>query len=297
MRRTAHPLPSRILFGAAALAGRPRIDRLLGGDVDVVWIPAPAPVAISDDVPYVLTVHDLSWLERPKDFTAYERLWHKVARLERLAAKARVVVAVSSATRDRIIARWPSVDPARIRVVHPGIPRLPDAAPRPPWLPNRYILAVGALEPRKAPDLLERAFAEARRKGLDADLVFAGTGRLAHALRDRPHVHLVEEPDRATIATLYEHALALALPSHDEGFGMTALEAARAGTPVLASDLPAIEETLGDTAYRIPPGDERAWAEALTQVGTLPEPQPRSDFSWNRTAQGLHDALEEAAAR
>ena len=82
-----HRAPSRALFGAGALAGRPRLDRLLGGDVDVVWIPAPAPVAVSRSVPVVLTVHDLSWIERPGDFTAYERAWHRAGRLDRLARR------------------------------------------------------------------------------------------------------------------------------------------------------------------------------------------------------------------
>src|SRR5687767_14484261 len=52
---------------SAALVGRPRLDRQLGGP-DLVWIPAPAPVAVSPGVPYVLTVHDLSFAHRPEDF-------------------------------------------------------------------------------------------------------------------------------------------------------------------------------------------------------------------------------------
>src|SRR4051812_16673536 len=74
-----HPLPGRPLFGAAAVARRPRLDRLLGGDLDVVWVPAPAPVAVSAGVPVVLTVHDRSFELRPGDFTPYERLWHRLA--------------------------------------------------------------------------------------------------------------------------------------------------------------------------------------------------------------------------
>ena len=291
-----HPLPSRALFGAAALLGRPRLDRLLGGGVDVVWIPAPAPVAISPGVPYVLTVHDLSWVERPRDFTPYERAWHRLARAERLAAGARVVVAVSGATRDAISRRWRSVDPSRIRVVHPGIPTLPEPAARPEWLPARYVLAVGALEPRKAPELLAEAFETARAQGLDADLVFAGEGRLAKRLAGRRGIHIVPRPDRPTIAALYEHALALALPSHDEGFGMTPLEAARARTPAIVSDLPVFGETLGDRVLRVPPGDVAAWARALLEADSLSPPSAPSQFTWQRTAEGLHAAFTEAAA-
>ena len=66
-------LPSRALHGAAALTRRPRVAALAGG-ADVAWIPAPAPVA--PGAPYVLSVHDRSWEQRPGDFTRYERAWH-----------------------------------------------------------------------------------------------------------------------------------------------------------------------------------------------------------------------------
>ena len=65
----------------------PRLDALLGG-CDVVWAPAPAPLARRRDAPFVLTVHDRSWEERPQDFTRYERLWHAAARPRRLARRA-----------------------------------------------------------------------------------------------------------------------------------------------------------------------------------------------------------------
>src|SRR5262245_20177114 len=71
--------PGRALFGAAAVVGRPRLDAMLRSP-NVVWVPAVAPIAVSRDVPLVFTVHDLSFEHRPRDFTAYERLWHRLAR-------------------------------------------------------------------------------------------------------------------------------------------------------------------------------------------------------------------------
>ena len=63
-----HPAPSRLLHGAGAVARRPRLERLAGG-ADVVWLPAPAPVAVGYGTPLALTIHDVSFLERPGDFT------------------------------------------------------------------------------------------------------------------------------------------------------------------------------------------------------------------------------------
>src|SRR6476620_1686963 len=132
----------RATFAAAALTGRPRLDRMAGG-ADAVWAPAPAPLAVSAGTPFVLTVHDLSWVHRPDDFTAYERLWHRLARIPALARRADRLVVDVSVTADEVAARW-GVAPDRIRVVHPGPgiglgPVSPARADRP------YFLAVGAL--------------------------------------------------------------------------------------------------------------------------------------------------------
>lgn len=291
----AHRVPSRALFGSAALTGRPRLDRLVGGDPDVLWIPAPAPVAVSRSVPYVLTVHDLSWLERPEDFTAYERLWHRVGRLDRLARGARAVVVDAFATRDAIVERW-GLSEERVHVVHPGVPHHPPAPP-PAGLPQRYVLAVGALEPRKAPDVLLAAWRRARAQGLDAELVFAGNGRLADGLRE-DGVHVLGSV--AQLGGLYAGAVALAMPSRLEGFGFPPLEAALAGTPSVVSDLPVLRETLGaDGAHFVPVDDVEALADALLNVDPAVATRARASaerFTWERAADDLHAVLEAAAS-
>src|SRR5919197_864978 len=173
-----HPLPGRALFAAAALTGRPALDALLGG-VDVLWAPAPAPLAVTRGVPLVLTVHDLSWERRPHDFTAYERAWHRLARPRALAARARTVVTHAAAVRD---------------------------------------------------DVLARAFAAARGRGLDAELVVVGDGRLAGAL-DGPAIRRLGTVSDHDLDALYDGALAVVQPSWLEGFGMPPLEAAAPRAP------------------------------------------------------------------
>ena len=265
-----------------------------------MWIPAPAPVAVSPGVPYVLTVNDLSWIERPQDFTAYERLWHALARIGRLARNAAAVVCISAATREAALAEW-DLDPARVHVVHPGVTDPRASAAEPPALPARYFLAVGALEPRKAPDVLARAHALARSRGLTADLVFAGAGRLAAGLRG-DGVHVLGRVE--ALGPLYRDAIALVHPSYLEGFGFTPLEAALAGTPSIVSDLPVYAETLGDAALRTPPGEERALADAMLRLERDDELRTRiatgaraaaERLTWDRAAQEMHAVLTEAA--
>ena len=298
--------PGRIVFGTAAVARRPRLDRLLGGGLDVVWLPAPAPVALSAGVPFVLTVHDLSWEARPGDFTGYERAWHRLARPRTLARDAARVVAVSQATAAGATRAW-GLDPARVRVAPPGVRPAGDAASPPPaGVPERYFLFVGALEPRKAPDVLARAYARARTAGLDAALVVVGDGRSGDVFDDAPGVVVRRGLSRAALEALYAGAIAAVAPSWLEGFGFVPLEAAAQGTPSVLSDLPVFAETVGPDAVYVPPGDVAALAGALGDLAAAPDRaaalgaaarRRAGAFTWERSATGLHDALAEAAGR
>jgi glycosyltransferase involved in cell wall biosynthesis len=300
-----HVLGGRALFGAGALAGRPRLDRLAGG-ADVVWAPAPAPLAVSRGLPLVLTVHDLSWVARPRDFTAYERAWHRVARLPQQARRARRIVADSHATRDEIVGRW-GIEAEKIAVVHlgPGMAGVPhvDPSSRGERTGPPYLLAVGALEPRKEPELLVRAHARARAAGLRAELWFAGEGRLAVS---GAGVRALGDRDDAALARLYAGALALVHPARLEGFGFPPIEALAHGTPPIVADLPVYAETVGDGALRFPPGDEAALADAMLAVERDAALRDRlvtggraaiARLSWERAAHQTHAVLVEAAGR
>jgi glycosyltransferase involved in cell wall biosynthesis len=267
-----HALPGRALFGTAALTRRPRLDRLIGGPPDVMWAPTVAPLALSEGVPLVLTVQDLSFELRPHDFTPYERLWHALARPRDLARRARLVIVLAQPTRDQLAARW-GLDPAAIRVVAAGV-REPGAgaSAHPEGLrrygldSRQYLLAVGALEPRKAPLVLAGAFARARQRGLTADLVFAGEGRLADQLSG-PGVRVVGRVSDSDLDALYVGAVALVMPSLLEGYGLPVREALARGTPAVVSDLPVYGPELSPALVRVAPGDEVALAEALLRIG------------------------------
>lgn len=284
----------------AARLALPRLDRLAGG-ADVALVPAPAPVR--PGVPYVLTVHDLTWLEAPGDFPRWERAVLAAARVGRLVERAAAVAAVSEATRRAVLARWPG---ARVEVVAPGID-VPRADPaRAAAVRERLgvagpvVLFAGVLEPRKAPDVLVRAWARA---GLDATLVLAGGGGMAV---EGPRVVRAGHLERADLEALLCDATALVLPSWREGFGLPPLEALAAGVPPVVADLPVYDETVGDGALRFAPGDEAGLAEQLARV--IGDPAVRAEvvargrpralgFTWERSAAAVHALLTEAAAR
>jgi glycosyltransferase involved in cell wall biosynthesis len=294
VRIVRHRLGGRALFGAAAIARRPTLAALVGG-ADVVWLPAPAPVA--PGARYVLSVHDRSWELRPSDFTPYERAWHRLARPRRLAREAAAVTAVSETVARDLAGAWD----LRAEVVSPGVTALggarraraaeppaaaPLAAPAAGPHRGRYLLFVGPREPRKAPEVLDSAYARARARGLDAELVVVGDG--AARVDDRE------------LASLYAGALAVVQPSFLEGFGLPPLEAAAHGTPAVVSALDCFAETLGDSALRVAPGDEEALADAMLLIASDAELRARlgaaareraAVYTWERSAKALHALL------
>ena len=298
VRRTA--APSRVVHGLAALSGRPRIDRMLA-PCDVLWAPAVAPLARSRATPLVVTVHDLSFERRPSDYSRYERLWHHAARPSALARSAARVIADSDAVGEDLRGRW-GLPAERVVTVRPGPGRTLAAGGSPPVAPG-YVLAVGALEPRKAPELLVAAHERARAAGLSAPLVLAGDGPLRPALEGAEVTLLGRVPDEQ-LPALYAGALALVCASSDEGFGFTPLEALAQGTPAVVTDLPVFRETLGDAALRFPSDDAEALAAALLRVEREPELRERlvergadavARLTWRRAAEETRAVLAEAA--
>jgi glycosyltransferase involved in cell wall biosynthesis len=312
-----HPLPGRALFGAAAVCGRPRLDRLFASSPDVVWAPTIAPMALSPAVPLVLTIQDLSFELRPADFTAYERAWHRLARPRALARRASRVIVLAPPTQAQLVDRW-GLDSGRIEVVAPGIDATP--GPPPPAAPpggtppagtppvgtpsvGSYLLAVGALEPRKAPELLVRAFAAARAAGLTAPLVFAGEGRLADSLTGEGVTRLGRVSD-AQLDALYRGAHALVVPSLLEGYGLPLREALARGTPAVVSDLPVFGPELDPAILRVPVGDEAALTAALLRLEredglrarlAAAAPGTVAGLSWDEAARRTRAVLAQAA--
>lgn len=296
------PRPARLANALAAVTGLPRLDRVAGG-ADVVWIPAPAPVAWSSGVPAVLTVHDRAWEERPQDFTPYERAWHAVARPRRLAARASRIACVSQATRDSLLAAgWP-VEPSTA-VVIPEAPMPLTSTPTAAGS-GRYLLYVGALEPRKGIATLAAGLMAARALGLELPLYVAGDGRLHGLLAPLPGVRIISGADDAVLARLYAGATALVHPALLEGFGLPPVEAAAFGVPSVASDLPALRESLGQAFLPVPPGDSGKLGQAMFTISTDLALRNRlgdqareraGRLSWAASADRLHALLVDACS-
>jgi glycosyltransferase involved in cell wall biosynthesis len=216
--------------------------------------------------PLVVTVHDLAFRTHPDCFPPRGRTFHERG-LALARDEAAAVVVPSEATAAEL--RAAGFEPARLHVAHHGID-LPPLGQLESREPQRYLLFVGTVEPRKGVDVLLAAHAALRRQGHpDLELVIAGPpGWGKPPALDGPGVSAPGQVDEARLDALYRGAAALAVPSRSEGFGLPALEAMARGCPVVASQAGALPEVVGGAALLVTPGDPDALAAALDRVLT-----------------------------
>jgi glycosyltransferase involved in cell wall biosynthesis len=212
----------------------------------------------------VITVHDATpWLHRdtlsPGMRYYYGPLYKQALR------RASGIITVSEASRADLVVAL-GLPPDRIHVTRNGVDLCFFEAQAPPGPRAPYLLAVGTLEPRKNIPVLLDAFRELRAEGRDLELVLVGRQGWADSLPLgdlAAHVRLTGSVPDSELAELYAGASCFALPSLYEGFGLSLAEAMAAGTPAVASDIPALREVGRDCVRYAPPGSSHAFAEAI----------------------------------
>lgn len=278
------------------------------------------PLGVGKKTRVVSTVHDLAfdvvpWVY-PRDGVRRQH-WA----IRRAVKKARKLLAISETTRhdvqthykvalERIALTRLGVDAARFAVSDAAV----EATLRTYRLArNGYLFYVGRLEEKKNIVTLLRGFAECKRTlgvGHPLMLVLAGDygfgkARIVRALQQYGRDVLVTGfvPDE-DIAGLMKGALALCFASHYEGFGLPVLEAFAAGTPVIASDIPAFREVAGDAALFASPHAPGDWAQAMhrmvLEAATRAELAHKGsarvgEFGWDKTAAATWEALRAVA--
>lgn len=145
-------------------------------------------------------------------------------------------------------------------------------------LPPKFILFVGRVEPKKnIPTLIQAYFAAVMTAQLPHRLVMVGPKGWGTDGKVRTTIHEHEITDRVCtpgfipdieMPTLYSMAEALIFPSYFEGFGLPVLEAMACGTPVIASETPALKEVAGEAALFIHPQNLPQLREAIENVLT-----------------------------
>lgn len=237
--------------------------------------------------PTVVTVHDLAVLRHPETFPAWTSSYvpRVVPTVLRAATR---VIAVSEFTAHEIetLLRIPR---DKIRVVPNAVDHslfTPDG----PRAEGDYVLAVGALEPRKN---LARTIAATARLGVE--LRVAGPAGWGGVDRRGDHVRWLGYVDDAELAALYRGARCFAYPSLYEGFGIPVLEAMACGASVVTSGGGACEEVAGGAATLVDPLDVASIAAGIDAAVPGHGAERAREFTWDETARRTKAVYEEAA--
>jgi glycosyltransferase involved in cell wall biosynthesis len=284
------PLPPRALVAAWERSGHPAVP----GDVVHAMTPLHPR---RGRAPLVVTVHDAVPWTAPGTLTPRGVRWHR-AMITRAAASADLLVVPTQAVADAL-AEHVSL-PGTLVVgggVSAGLTVPADADARAArWqLPERYLLTVATLEPRKGLAELVRALS-----GLPGVPLLCvgqpgwGQVELTRLAADEGvDVRVLGRVPDADLAVLLSRAEGLVVPSHDEGFGLPLLEGMALGVPVLTSDAPALVEVAGGAALAVPLVDLREGVRRLLDDGALRArlrsagPERATAFSWDSSAERL----------
>ena len=236
----------------AGLAGLGHVDLFHGLDVDLPARPR---------CPTVTTVHDLSVFDVPGGVARHRVVGERLL-VRHALRRADVIIAVSAFTAERVRDRFGRE--AEVVLEAPGPDMVPatgtevDAVRAEFRLPDRFVLHVGSLDPRKNIGVLADACREAA-----IPLVLAG-GSLGVA--PPPGTIPLGFVPRGILPALYGAAEIVAYVSGYEGFGLPPLEAMACGAAVVTTPVPAVVELVGDDACTVTPGDADALAAAITAL-------------------------------
>ncbi|HOX39912.1 MAG TPA: glycosyltransferase family 1 protein [Candidatus Brocadiia bacterium] len=269
-------------------------------------------------LPIVVTAHDILAISHP-EFCKPLNAFHYKMILPLCLKSAQAIVVPSTWTREQIIWRMPKLE-GRIKVISPGVApeftaeiKEEDVSKVLGRLGVRrpFILFAGSLEPKKNPGAMAAAFGILKRRhGIPHSLVIAGRinwgvdAALAALKSMGDDVRLLGPVATGDLACLYRSADLMIFPSFAEGFGIPPLEAMACGCPVVASDIPPIVESLGDSAVLVPAAHHEAIAESAARIfsdeafrQSLIEAGKRraSGFTWEATAQSYLKTYREIA--
>lgn len=306
-------IPVRLLNLLWHRAGWPPIETLAGTTFDVAFSPHPL-LLPARNAAQVVMIHDLDFMTHP-DRVAREIKRDYPALVRDHAARAHQIVVPSHYTA-RQVGNELGISEDRISVCYPGAPEWPaPAVSRDRDRKPDHILFFGTIEKRKNVGALLDAYAAVLSRRPDAPpLVLAGGAGAGAAewlarLESPPlagrvrYLGYVSEQERRD---LFERAAVFVLPSIEEGFGMTVVEAMSAGVPVVVSDRGALPEVVGDAGVLVDPDDRDALSGAMERMlsdegfrasAGAKGVQRARHFRWQATAEAVLAAFERAMRR
>ncbi|GAC1412453.1 MAG: glycosyltransferase family 1 protein [Candidatus Doudnabacteria bacterium] len=307
-------IPNKILNAGLTLLNQPKFEKLYGR-FDTLWMPDLRPFAIEDKTKLAITVHDLSPVMHPSFYSLKRRLWHKVIQHRKSFERANIIFAVSEYTKFDLIKTF-DVNKNKIKVIYSGvdgerfnqnIPRSNKDKVRLRYdLPDRFILSISTVEPRKNISALISAFEKIN----DDEVYLVISGKLGWLYKNllkqitnspkKAKIILtgyVSEADKPALISLSE---IVCYPSYYEGFGLVPLEAMACGIPVITSARTSMPEISQDAALLVEPQSITELVSALDAL--LTDQSLRKSFiakgiiqskkfSWDQTSTEINNYL------
>jgi len=277
--------------------------------VDVLHCPAYICPFWKAVVPYVVTLHDTIALDHPGWCKRSNALYFNLL-MKHTTKIASRVVSVSHTTSDDLM-RNIGIDASRINTVYPGVDRVftPDkdrdhcALVKNKYeLPDKYILYIGNIEPKKNVLTLLQVAAELKKRGFERTLVLVGKrswraqaefAAITRAVKAK-ELTVTGYVDRRDLPCVYQMADVFVFPSLYEGFGFPPLEAMACGVPVVTSACGALRETVKSAACIIEPHNVQQIADAVVSISRDSKLRDRliragleqaKRFTWKKTAE------------
>jgi len=302
------------LFHLFQFLGLKKIDKIIEeqeAKIDMFFSANIHFTALSKNIPFFLTVHDLSFLYHPQFFNIKWRLKHVFVRGKRLAKRANTIFVPSKSTKEDLVRIW-SLEHKKIQVTPLGLGKQfvekmgrikkKDllGVSKKYKLPEQFCFYLGTIEPRKNIDGLIAAYELAGLNKKSVHLVIAGKfgwkyRKFKKAISKNPYIHAIGYADKKDLPALYKCAKVFVYPSFFEGFGLPPVEALSMGTPVIASKNSSFFEVLGNSARLINPYNITELSNALTE-GIEKKKKVKNfraeDFSWKKAVDVFLSELE-----
>lgn len=232
------------------------------------------------------TIHDMGAWDSADSMTCLQKLYWRFT--YRVSAKASErIITVSEFSKDRInkILKYPR-DKIHViySAVYEGITRnynhsFKDIKEK-YHLPNKYIMTLSTLEPRKNMELLLKSYTDIQEK-VDYDLVLVGRkgwkmDKVLKEYNSKERIHITGFVEDEDVAAIYSNAICFIFPSLYEGFGLPPIEALALGTPVVAADAASLPEILMDRAVFFKSNDMNSLKDILENLKSNIEAMPNS---------------------
>ena len=279
--------PNKAFNASIKFFSSPKIDRLIKNEgLDYFFSSNFNFTTLTKETKYILTVHDLSFEFFPQFYSLKQRLWHKAINPQMQCERADLILAPSENTKRDLI-NFYKINSGKIKVIYPGISchskqseeSLSDKKlelKQKYNLPEKFILFLGTIEPRKNTIGLIEAFERfsSQTPFSNFSLVIAGhkgwnDTQIYKKFQSSPYkekikfIGSIESDDKVA---LYSLATIFVYPSFYEGFGFPIVEAMAAGTPIITSNRSSLPEVAGSAAYLVNPNRPSELANAMIEM-------------------------------